>query len=129
MPAARVISVVVADDQSSMRSLIRHGLSQIGFTDIREAPDGDSALKALVTRPAHLVLSDLNMPILDGLGLLKTVRETESLKKMAFIMLTGSGDRETVQRAIQLGVNNYVVKPFTVANLKERIEAVLGRLQ
>ena len=129
MPAARMISVVVADDQSSMRSLIRHGLSQLGFTDIRDAPDGDTALKALTTKPAHLVLSDLNMPGLDGLGLLKTVRETDALKRTAFIMLTGSSDRESVQKAIQLGVNNYIVKPFTVANLRERIEAVLGKLQ
>lgn len=129
MPAARMISVVVADDQSSMRSLIRHGLSQLGFADIREAPDGESALKALTAKPAHLVLSDLNMPGLDGLGLLKTVRETDALKKMAFIMLTGSSDRESVQKAIELGVNNYIVKPFTVANLRERIEAVLGKLQ
>jgi two-component system, chemotaxis family, chemotaxis protein CheY len=129
MPAARMISVVVADDQSSMRSLIRHGLSQLGFTDIREAPDGDAALKALTAKPAHLVLSDLNMPGLDGLALLKTVRETDTLKKTAFIMLTGSSDRESVQKAIQLGVNNYIVKPFTVANLRERIEAVLGKLQ
>ncbi len=129
MPAARQISVVVADDQSSMRSLIRHGLSQLGFTDIREAPDGESALKVLTAKPAHLVLSDLNMPGLDGLALLKTVRETDALKKMAFIMLTGSSDRESVQKAIELGVNNYIVKPFTVANLRERIEAVLGKLQ
>lgn len=129
MPAARMISVVVADDQSSMRSLIRHGLSQLGFTDIREAPDGESALKALTAKPPQLVLSDLNMPGLDGLALLKTVRETDALKKLAFIMLTGSSDRESVQKAIQLGVNNYIVKPFTVANLRERIEAVLGKLQ
>ena len=129
MPAARMISVVVADDQSSMRSLIRHGLSQLGFVDIREAPDGEGALRALNAKPAHLVLSDLNMPGLDGLGLLKTVRETAGLNKIAFIMLTGSSDREVVQKAIQLGVNNYIVKPFTVANLRERIEAVLGKLQ
>lgn len=129
MPAARMISVVVADDQSSMRSLIRHGLSQLGFTDIREASDGDAALKALATKPAHLILSDLNMPGMDGLGFLKTVRESDALKKTAFIMLTGSSDRDSVQRAIQLGVNNYIVKPFTVANLRERIEAVLGKLQ
>ena len=129
MPAARMISGVVADDQSSMRPPIRHGLSQLGAADIREAPDGESAVKALTAKLARLVLSDLNMPGLDGLGLLKTVRETDALKKMAFIMLTGSSDRESVQKAIELGVNNYIVKPFTVANLRERIEAVLGKLQ
>ncbi|HEV7872600.1 MAG TPA: response regulator [Enterovirga sp.] len=128
MPAANTISVVVADDQASMRSLIRNGLQQLGFADIRECSDGEDALKALVQRPAHLVLSDFNMPALDGIGLLRAVRAYEPTSKVAFIMLTGSTDREVVQRAVQFGVNNYVVKPFTVASLKERIEAVFGRL-
>jgi two-component system chemotaxis response regulator CheY len=128
MPAATSISVVVADDQASMRSLIRNGLQQLGFIDIRECSDGEDALKALVQRPAQLVLSDFNMPQLDGIGLLRAVRAYEPTKKIAFIMLTGSTDREVVQRAMQFGVNNYVVKPFTVASLKERIEAVFGRL-
>jgi two-component system chemotaxis response regulator CheY len=128
MPAATSISVVVADDQASMRSLIRNGLQQLGFIDIRECSDGEDALKALVQRPAQLVLSDFNMPQLDGIGLLRAVRAYEPTKKVAFIMLTGSTDREVVQRAMQFGVNNYVVKPFTVASLKERIEAVFGRL-
>jgi two-component system chemotaxis response regulator CheY len=128
MPAATSISVVVADDQASMRSLIRNGLQQLGFVDIRECSDGEDALKALVQRPAQLVLSDFNMPSLDGIGLLRAVRNYEPTKKIAFIMLTGSTDREVVQRAMQFGVNNYVVKPFTVASLKERIEAVFGRL-
>jgi two-component system chemotaxis response regulator CheY len=74
------------------------------------------------------VLSDFNMPALDGIGLLRAVRAYEPTSKVAFIMLTGSTDREVVQRAVQFGVNNYVVKPFTVASLKERIEAVFGRL-
>lgn len=128
MPSAASISVVVADDQASMRSLIRNGLQQLGFTDIRECSDGEDALRSLVTRPAQLVLSDFNMPALDGIDLLRAVRSYEPTKKAAFIMLTGSADRELVQRAVQFGVNNYVVKPFTVASLKERIEAVFGRL-
>jgi two-component system chemotaxis response regulator CheY len=128
MPAATSISVVVADDQASMRSLIRNCLKQLGFIDIRECSDGEEALKALVQRPAQLILSDFNMPTLDGIGLLRAVRAYEPTSKIAFIMLTGSTDREVVQRAVQFGVNNYVVKPFTVASLKERIEAVFGRL-
>jgi two-component system chemotaxis response regulator CheY len=128
MPAARGISVVVADDQSSMRALIRNGLQQLGFADIRECGDGEEALRALVQRPAHLVLSDLNMPVLDGLGLLRAVRAHPPTSKAAFIILSGSSDREMVQKAVQFGVNNYVVKPFTVASLKERIETVFGRL-
>lgn len=128
MPAANSISVVIVDDQSSMRSLIRNGLQQIGFVDIRECADGEEALRSMISKPPRLILSDFNMPKLDGIGLLRAVRAYEPISKTAFIMLTGRADRELVQRAVQFGVNNYIVKPFTVANLKERIEAVFGRL-
>src|SRR3954465_6560586 len=123
MPAAPAISVVVADDQPSIRSLVRNGLQQLGFANIRECGDGEEALRAIVQRPPHLVLSDLNMPVLDGIGLLRAVRGHPPTSKLAFIILSGSTDREMVQKAVQFGVNNYVVKPFTVASLKERIEA------
>ena len=68
------------------------------------------------------------MPKLDGLGLLRAVRAHEPTRSIAFIMLTGRADRELVQRAVQFGVNNYLVKPFTVATLREKIEAVFGAL-
>ncbi len=128
MADARSISVLVVDDQFSMRSLVRNGLQQVGFVDIREAGDGEDALRALIARPVQLVVSDYNMPKLDGLGLLRAIRSHPPLAKTAFIMLTGRADRELVQKAVQFGVNNYVVKPFTVATLKDRIEAVFGRL-
>lgn len=128
MAEARAISVLVVDDQFSMRSLVRQGLQQVGFVDVREAGDGEEALRALISKPAHLVVSDYNMPKLDGLGLLRAIRAHPPLSKTAFIMLTGRADRELVQKAVQFGVNNYVVKPFTVATLKDRIEAVFGRL-
>lgn len=128
MTAARSLSVLVVDDQFTMRSIIRNGLQQIGFTDIREAGDGEEALRTMLGRPAQLILSDFNMPKLDGIGLLRAIRAHPPLSKTAFIMLTGRADKELVQRAVQFGVNNYIVKPFTVANLKDRIEAVFGRL-
>ncbi len=128
MADARSISVLIVDDQFSMRSLVRNGLQQVGFVDIREAGDGEDALRALIARPVQLVVSDYNMPKLDGLGLLRAIRSHPPLAKTAFIMLTGRADRELVQKAVQFGVNNYVVKPFTVATLKDRIEAVFGRL-
>jgi two-component system chemotaxis response regulator CheY len=82
----------------------------------------------MLTKPAQLVISDFNMPKLDGLGLLRAIRAHPPISKSAFIMLTGRADRELVQRAVQFGVNNYLVKPFTVATLKEKIEAVFGTL-
>jgi len=128
MPAASTISVLVVDDQLTMRSLIRNGLQQLGFTDIREASDGEEALRVLVQRPVRLVLSDYNMPKLDGLNLLRAIRSHPPTKGLAFIMLTGRADSELVQRAAQYGVNNYLVKPFTVAILRQKIEQVFGAL-
>ena len=128
MPAASAISVLVVDDQMTMRSLVRTSLQQIGMRDIREAADGEAGLREIVTKPAHLVISDFNMPNLDGLGLLRAIRAHPPTSKTAFIMLTGRADRELVQRAVQFGVNNYLVKPFTVAQLKGKLEAVFGAL-
>jgi two-component system, chemotaxis family, chemotaxis protein CheY len=128
MPAAAQIRVMVVDDQMTMRSLVRTGLQQLGFVDITEAPDGEEALRQILARPVHLVISDFNMPKLDGMGLLRALRSHGPTAKTAFIMLTGRADKELVQKAVQLGVNNYLVKPFTVQTLKDKIEAVFGKL-
>ena len=128
MPAAASLQCLVVDDQMTMRSLVRTSLQQIGVRDIREAADGEIALREMIARPAHLIISDFNMPNLDGLGLLRAVRAHPPTSRAAFIMLTGRADRELVQRAVQFGVNNYLVKPFTTAQLKEKLEAVFGPL-
>ncbi|WP_420470577.1 MULTISPECIES: response regulator [unclassified Brevundimonas] len=128
MPAAAALHVLVVDDQQTIRSLVRNSLQQLGVREIREASDGEIALREIITRPAHLVISDYNMPNLDGLGLLRAIRAHPPVQTTAFIMLTGRADRELVQRAVQFGVNNYLVKPFTVAQLKEKLEAVFGPL-
>ncbi len=128
MPATAQIRVMVVDDQMTMRSLVRTGLQQLGFTDIIETPDGEEALRQILVRPVHLVISDFNMPKLDGLGLLRAIRSHPPIQKVAFVMLTGRAEKEPGQRAVQFGVNNYLVKPFTVATLKEKIEAIFGPL-
>jgi two-component system chemotaxis response regulator CheY len=119
---------MVVDDQSTMRSLVRAGLKDLGFVDTEDAVDGEDALRKLLAKPAQLIISDFNMPKLDGLGLLKAVRTVPQTKGSAFIMLTGRADTELVRRAVQYGVNNYLVKPFTVQTLREKIEAVFGQL-
>ena len=129
MPSASAIRTLVVDDQLTMRALVRASLQQIGVREIEEAPDGEAALRSLITKPVHLVISDFNMPNLDGLGLLRGIRAHPPIAKTAFIMLTGRADRELVQRAVQYGVNNYLVKPFTTQQLKEKLEAVFGPLQ
>jgi two-component system chemotaxis response regulator CheY len=128
MPASSTIPCLVVDDQQTMRSLVRTGLQQLGFRTIHEAPDGEEGLRHMLSRPVQLVISDYNMPKLDGLGLLRAIRSHPPIQKTAFIMLTGRADKELVQRAVQFGVNNYLVKPFTVGTLKEKIEAIFGTL-
>ena len=128
MPSAAALKVMIVDDQQSIRLLIRGGLQQLGFRDFEEANDGEVALRSLANHPVHLIISDYNMPNLDGLGLLRAVRLYPPTMKTAYIMLTGRGDKELVQRAVQFGVNNFLVKPFTIASLREKIEAVLGPL-
>jgi two-component system chemotaxis response regulator CheY len=128
MPAAAAIQALVVDDQLSMRALVAAALKQMGITNVREAANGEDGLKELAIKPAHLVISDFNMPKLDGLGFLKAVRANTATANTGFIMLTGRADTELVGRARQFGVNNYVVKPFTTAQLKEKIEQVFGAL-
>jgi two-component system chemotaxis response regulator CheY len=129
MPAASSIQVLVVDDQQTIRSLVRSGLQQLGFGEVREAGDGEDGLRAMLAPlPPKLIISDFNMPKLDGLGLLRAVRSHEPIKTTAFIMLTGRADADLVKRAAQFGANNYLVKPFTVAMLKAKIEAVFGSL-
>lgn len=128
MPASSSLTCLVVDDQQTMRSLVRTGLQQLGVRTIYEAPDGEEGLRQMLTRPINLVISDYNMPKLDGLGLLRAIRSHPPIQKTAFIMLTGRADKELVQRAVQFGVNNYLVKPFTVGTLKEKIEAIFGVL-
>jgi two-component system chemotaxis response regulator CheY len=125
MPAAAAIHTLIVDDQASMRALVRTSMQQLGFREFREAADGEAGLRQMIT---HLIISDFNMPNLDGLGLLRAVRAHPPTAGAAFIMLTGRADRELVARAVQFGVNNYLVKPFTVAQLKEKVETVFGPL-
>ena len=128
MPAASAIKTLVVDDQLTMRSLVRAGLNQIGFSQIEEAVDGEDAFRKVLQRPVNLIISDFNMPKLDGLSLLRALRSHEPTRQVAFIMLTGRADRELVQKAVQFGVNNYLVKPFNVQVLKGKIEQVFGTL-
>jgi two-component system chemotaxis response regulator CheY len=128
MPAASAIKVMVVDDQTSMRAMIRRTLQDLGFKDVRDKGGAAEALAAIKTDRVHLVISDYNMPDMDGLQFLEAVRGDPVIGKTVFIMLTGSADRELVQKAAALGVNNYVVKPFAPAALKEKIERVFGEL-
>ena len=128
MPAASAIKVMVVDDQTSMRAMIRRSLQDLGFKDIRDKGDAAEALESVKSDRVHLIISDYNMPDMDGLQLLEAVRGDAVIGKTVFIMLTGSSDRDLVQKAAALGVNNYLVKPFATAALKDKIERVFGAI-
>lgn len=128
MPLMSQMKILVVDDQVSMRGLTRYSLQQIGFKFVDDASNGKQALDKLVVQPFDLVISDWNMDVMDGLVLLKLIRQHPQFKKLPFIMVTGAGDKEKVMQAVQAGVNNYIIKPFTVATLKQKIEAVVGKL-
>jgi two-component system chemotaxis response regulator CheY len=128
MPNAALMQILIVDDQRSMRALVRSSLLQFGCTRVVEAENGVAALSQLEIVPAHLIISDLNMPMLDGLGLLRAVRESQTLKDTAFIMLTSRGDGDLVRQAVALRVNNYLMKPFSIDGLRRKVEAVVGVL-
>ncbi len=128
MPAANRLRVFVVDDQLAMRALVRQALQSFGVQDVRDNGSAEAALADLRADKPHLIISDLNMPGMDGLQLLAAVRADPVLAGVPFIMLTGSAERDVVQKAAALKVNNYVVKPFTQATLRQKIEAVFGAL-
>ena len=128
MPNAVAIKVLVVDDQNSVRQMTRMTLEEIGFRHIHEAENGVQAMETASLQPLDLIISDFNMPEMDGLGLLRAVRGHPIVRKVPFILLTGRGDKELVVKSAQAGVNNYLVKPFTAAILREKIEQVMGKL-
>jgi len=126
-PASK-LNVVVVDDQMTMRALVRTCLQQIGVTNVREYPGGAEALQNVLIQPAHIIISDFNMPGMDGLEFLRGLRANAHMNNTAFILLTGRADKDLVTRAMQFGANNYLVKPFTAATIKQKIEQVVGPL-
>ena len=128
MSLAQNLQVIVVDDTYVSRTLLVDTLDQLGIRNVAMAKDGTEALKALMAKPVHLVISDMNMPGLDGLGLLKALREYKPTSRIGFILVTGSADKTLIDRGRQIGLNNYVKKPITTASMKTAIESVVGRL-
>ncbi|MDO8420942.1 MAG: response regulator [Parvibaculum sp.] len=118
--------ILIVDDYRTMLRIVRNLLSKLGFTDIDEAADGETALAMLKSREYGLVISDWNMQPMTGFELLKVVRADDVLKTMPFIMVTAESKVENVVAARQAGVNNYIIKPFSGAVLKAKLKAVLG---
>jgi two-component system, chemotaxis family, chemotaxis protein CheY len=122
------LSVMVVDDMATSRGLIIMALEEMGVKKIDFRKDGAEALQSLVARPAHLVISDFNMPGMDGLGLLKGLRENRMTARIGFILVSGRMTPEIMNTGKTLGMNNYIQKPFSTPQLKACIQAVVGPL-
>lgn len=125
---AKNIRVLVVDDQRAARMLVRSTLTALGCTKIAECADGRDALSYLAAHRVDLIISDLNMPNMDGFGLLRALRQSGENKQTPFIMLTSHGSLAAVKDAVTLGASEYVVKPFDPTTMKSKIEALLGPL-
>lgn len=123
-----LLHIMVVDDMSTSRGLILQALDAFGVRNVRYASDGPSALQALTSQPAHLVISDYNMPGMDGLHLLQSLRQHPELARIGFILITGKAERSIIEAGQRLGMNNFIRKPFEPRDLLNCIEAVVGRL-
>lgn len=113
---------LIVDDSTTMLRIIKNSLNKLGYDDIVEADNGVSALEVLEKGKVDVILTDWNMPKMDGLTLVKKVRETD--KATQILMVTTEGEKGSILEALKAGVNNYIVKPFTPDTLKEKIEAI-----
>jgi two-component system chemotaxis response regulator CheY len=122
------LRVLVVDDMATSRGLITQALDALGIANVATASDGKSALASLSANPVHLVISDYNMPEMDGLQLLQAVRANPATQRTGFLLITGRADGTVIDRGRGLGMNNYIKKPFTPDDMRGAIEAVFGRL-
>ena len=122
------LKILIVDDFSTMRRIVKNLLNDLGFQITSEAEDGNSALAHLRSAPCDLVITDWNMPGMTGIDLLRAVRADERLKTLPVLMVTAEAKREQIIEAAQAGVNGYVVKPFTAQVLKEKIEKIFERV-
>lgn len=120
------IRILVVDDFATMRRIVKNLLNDIGFNNILEAEDGLEGLKMLKNHQFDLIVSDWNMPNLDGLSMVKQVRCDDKLKHIPVLMVTAEAKREQIIEAAKAGVNGYIVKPFNGATLKEKLQKILG---
>lgn len=122
------LRVMVVDDMSTSRGILTQCLDDLGISNYMVENNGQSAFQKVTTTPVHLILSDYNMPGMDGLGLLKAVREHRVTQRVGFILVTGKPTPEVIEVGKRFGLNNIIRKPFTVATMKQAIEQVVGRL-
>lgn len=121
------IKILIVDDFSTMRRIIRTLLRELGFTAVSEAGDGITALPLLKDGEFDLLITDWNMPGMNGYDLIKAIRSNANTASLPVLMITAEAKRENIIEAAQLGVDGYIVKPFTAETLKDKIDKILAR--
>lgn len=127
MAANKEMRILVVDDFSTMRRIIKNILRQLGFTNIVEADDGSTAWEILTKDKIDFVISDWNMPNMPGIELLRKVRASEEYAAMPFLMVTAEAQQENIIEAVQAKVSNYIVKPFTAETLGQKIDKIFDK--
>lgn len=123
------MKILIVDDFSTMRRIIKNLLRDVGFQNTEEADDGHTAWPMLQEGNFDFVVTDWNMPIMQGIELLRKIRADEKLKHIPVLMVTAESKREQIVEAAQAGVNGYIVKPFTAATLQEKLDKIFDRLE
>ena len=118
-------SIITVDDSSTMRRIIRNTLQKLGFESILEAGNGVEALEVMSKNKVDMIVTDWNMPEMDGLSFVKAVRAKDEYKDLPILMITTEAAKEDILTALRSGVNNYVVKPFTPETLQEKVFKLL----
>lgn len=127
MPADLNMKILVVDDMSTMRRIVKNILKQLGFSNMEEAENGQEALQKLRADTYGFVVSDWNMPVMPGIEMLRAIRADDKLKHIPVLMVTAEAQKENLIEAIQAGVNNYVVKPFTAETMQEKINKIFNK--
>ncbi|MDU4095705.1 MAG: chemotaxis response regulator CheY [Pantoea sp.] len=126
--ADKNLRFLVVDDFATMRRIVRNLLKDLGYQNVEEAEDGNDAMSKLQLSPFDFVISDWNMPNMDGLELLNVIRKDERFKEMPVLMVTAEAKKENIIAAAQAGASGYVVKPFTAAILEEKLTKIFEKL-
>lgn len=119
MPADPSMKILIVDDMVTMRRIVKNVLKQLGFSNIDEAENGQDGLQKLKSSKYDFVVSDWNMPVMTGIDMLRAIRADEQLKAIPVLMVTAEAQQKNLVEAVQAGVSNYIVKPFTAETMQE----------
>jgi two-component system chemotaxis response regulator CheY len=120
----KTMKILVVDDFATMRRIVKNILTSLGFTNIVEAEDGKQGLSKVMEGGVDFIISDWNMPNMMGIEFLRAVRGNPNTKAIPFLMVTAESNKENIVEAVQAGVSNYVVKPFTAETLEQKLQAI-----